>query len=253
MALGVVVVGFTITITINALNKQGSTESEQIAQGIKVIKALEKNDVVEVQRKIDSVKTESGISDNSTNNNQNNNSSTTKTDYKSKFESSVIAGDSRAEGIYAYGILNQSSVVAKKGRNLITAKKKGDINTIIGMYPKNIFFTYGLNDVDAYGNSETFIKLYGEILDQVKSKLPDTNIYVSSILPVTSAAANKQPLLKNIASWNEKLKTLCEEKGVTYVDASSVIEQSDYEQDGIHFGIVCMKNWLDLFIQVANL
>ena len=38
--------------------------------------------------------------------------------------------------------------------------KNGDIDTAIGMYPKNIFLTYGINDIEAYQNSDTFIKLY---------------------------------------------------------------------------------------------
>lgn len=249
--LGIVVVGLAVTIIINNLNKQEDTNDQKIAQGVKVIKELEKRDVVQVEEEIEAVRAQNGIGDNNNTNNNNNNS--TSTDYKSKFESSAIAGDSRAEGIYAYGVLNQSSVVAQKGRNLVTATKNGDIDTLIGMYPKNIFFTYGINDIAAYGNSDTFIKLYGEVIDKVKSKLPNTNIYVSSILPVTVSAANKQPNLKNIDAWNNELKSLCEEKEVTYLDASGVIQQSDYAQDGIHFGVSCIKRWLDLFIQSANL
>ena len=154
------------------------------------------------------------------------NSSSQSTNYKSKFESSVIVGDSRAEGIYGYGVLSQSSVVAKKGRNLVTAMENGDIDTAIGMYPKNIFLTYGINDIEAYQNSDTFIKLYGEVVDKIQSKLPNTNVYICSI---------------------------CNKKGVTYIDANSVLANGGYEPDGIHFGVKGIKKWLDLFIQSANL
>ena len=44
-----------------------------------------------------------------------------------KFSNSVILGDSRAESIVAYEILNNSSVVAYKGRNLMSAQKKKEI------------------------------------------------------------------------------------------------------------------------------
>lgn len=242
-------IGLTIAIIINIFNKPDNTDEQRIAQGVEIIKKLEKQDVIQVEEQIEAVRTQNGINDN--NNNVNNNS--TDTDYKSKFESSAIAGDSRAEGIYSYGVLNQSSVVAQKGRNLITATKNGDIDTLIGMYPKNIFFTYGINDVLAYRQSDTFIKIYGEVIDKVKSKLPNTNIYVSSILPVTASAANKQTNFKNIDAWNNDLKALCEEKNVTYLDAGGVIQQSYYAQDGIHFNVNGIKKWLDLFIQSANL
>ena len=181
------------------------------------------------------------------------NFSSQSTNYKSKFESSVIVGDSRAEGIYGYGVLSQSSVVAKKGRNLVTAMKNGDIDTAIGMYPKNIFLTYGINDIEAYQNSDTFIKLYGEVVDKIQSKLPNTNIYICSILPVTSSAISKQPKYNNISSWNQDIKNLCNKKGVTYIDANSVLANGGYEPDGIHFGVKGIKKWLDLFIQQANL
>ena len=161
-----IAVGFTITITINALNRQGNIEEQQITQGVKIIKELENQNVVEVQEKIDSIKTQNGINtqeqsttdDIQSNKITSDNSSSQSTNYKSKFESSVILGDSRAEGIYGYNILSQSSVVAKKGRNIATAIKNGDIDTAIGMYPKNIFITYGINDIEAYQNSDKFIK-----------------------------------------------------------------------------------------------
>lgn len=248
-------------MTINALNRQGNTEDQQIAQGVKVIKELENQNVVEVQEKIDSIKIQNGINtqeqntidESQSNVNSTDNSSSQSTNYKSKFESSVIVGDSRAEGIYGYGVLSQSSVVAKKGRNLVTAMKNGDIDIAIGMYPKNIFLTYGINDIEAYQNSDTFIKLYGEVVDKIQSKLPNTNIYICSILPVTSSAASKQPKYNNISSWNQDIQNLCSKKGVTYLDASSVLANGGYEPDGIHFGVKGIKKWLDLFIQSANL
>ena len=242
---------------INVSNRNNNIEQQQVLQGVKVIKELEKQDVVEVQEKINAIRTENGINSqnaNTTDNNQiNDNSSSQNTDYKSKFESSVIVGDSRAEGIYGYGVLNQSSVVAKKGRNLASAIKNGDIDIAIGMYPKNMILTYGINDIEAYETSDTFIKLYGEVIDKIQSKLPSTNIYICSILPVTSSAISQQPKYNNINSWNQDIKNLCNEKGVTYVDASTVLSNGGYEPDGVHFGVDGIKKWLDLFIQSANL
>lgn len=222
-----------------------------MAQGVEAIKQLETQDVVQVEEQIENIKAQHGISEQVSSVNTNDTSASV--DYKKKFSTSVIAGDSRAEGISAYGVLTQASVVAQKGRSLSTAVQNGDIDTAIGMYPKNMFLTYGINDVVGVQSSDAFIKLYGEVIDKVKSKLPNSNIYVCSILPVTTAAANKQPNLKNIAQWNQDLKQLCEEKGVKFIDASSIISEGNYEPDGIHFGVTCIKKWLDLFIQQANL
>ena len=47
--------------------------------------------------------------------------------------------------------------------------------------------------------------------------------------------------------------TITNKKGVTYIDANSVLANGGYEPDGIHFGVKGIKKWLDLFIQSANL
>ncbi|MGN1032109.1 MAG: GDSL-type esterase/lipase family protein [Intestinibacter sp.] len=223
----------------------------QIKQGVEAIKKLEDQDVVQVEEKIASVKAQNGITNEPVNNNDQGSSG--KVNYKSKFASSVIVGDSRAEGISAYGFLTQSSVVAHKGRNILNAKEKGDISTTIGLCPKNIFFTYGINDIACYSDSTRFIEEYESIIDLVKSKLPNTNIYICSILPVQSFTLSKHPNFANIDKWNSDLQALCQKKGVTYLDANGIVEQSDYEQDGIHFKVNFQKKWMDFFIEKANL
>lgn len=236
------------------MNRPDNKEDEQIKQGVEAIKKLEQQDVVQVEEKIASIKSQNGIVDPVVSTNDNGDSSDSgSVNYKSKFASSVIVGDSRAEGITGYGFLTQSSVVAHKGRNIANAKKQGDINTAIGLYPKNMFFTYGINDIECYSDSKNFIEQYESVIDLVKSKLPNTNIYICSILPVQSFTLSKQPNYGNIDKWNSDLQALCQKKGVTYLDANSIVEQSDYEPDGIHFGPNFQKKWLNFFIEKANL
>ena len=143
--------------------------------------------------------------------------------------------------------------MAHKGRNIANAKKQGDINTVIGLYPKNIFFTYGINDIECYSDSARFIEEYESVIDLVKSKLPNTNIYICSILPVQSFSLAQQPNYANIDKWNTDLQALCQKKGVTYLDANCIVEQSDYEPDGVHYIGSFQKKWMDFFIEKANL
>ena len=133
----------------------------------------------------------------------------------------------------AYEILNNSSVVAYKGRNLMSAQKEGDINKAINLAPKNIFLTYGLNDL--------------------QNKLPNTKIYVNSIFRVNSKAISKSPALKNVPQFNTAILNMCNKLGVTYIDGSSIVDDSLYEADGIHFKPEANKRWVNLLIQKANL
>ena len=83
---------------------------------------MEKKDVLEAEEKINFVQSSlQGIDINKENNSE-------KVSLIDKFSNSVILGDSRAESIVSYDILNNSSVVSYKGRNLISAQKEGDIN-----------------------------------------------------------------------------------------------------------------------------
>ena len=46
---------------------------------------------------------------------------------------------------------------------------------------------------------------------------------------------------------------MCNKQGVTYIDASSIVDDSSYESDGIHFKPNFNKRWVELLIQKANL
>ena len=244
VSLGVIVGVLNLNNNINALNNN-KIEDQEVTKGITIIKELEAQDVLESEEKIELV--QKGLQGINTNKNNG------EVDFVDKFSSSVILGDSRAESIVLYEILNSSSVVAYKGRNIANAKKQGDINTAIGLYPKNMFFTYGINDIECYSDSAKFIEQYESVIDLVKSKLPNTDIYICSILPVQSFTLSQQPNYANIDKWNSDLQAMCQKKGVTYLDANGIVEQSDYEPDGIHFGPNFQKKWLDFFIQKGNL
>lgn len=231
----------------DALNNTDKREESQVIKGIEIIKVLENKDVLESEEKIDLVQSSlQGININKENNNE-------KVDLIDKFSNSVILGDSRAESIVSYEILNNSSVVAYKGRNLKSAQKEGDINKAINLAPKNIFLTYGLNDIQIYGNPLDFIKEYEKIIKDIQNKLPNTKIYVNSIFRVNSKAISKSPALKNVPQFNAAIMDMCNKQGVTYIDASSIVDDSSYESDGIHFKPNFNKRWVELLIQKANL
>lgn len=232
---------------INAINNKDKTEEEQVVQGIKIIKELERKDVSQAKAKIDLVQSSlQGVNIYEKNNNG-------KVDLVDKFSDSLILGDSRAESIVSYEVLNSSSVIAYKGRNLITAQKNGDINKAINLTPKNIFLTYGLNDMQIYKNTSDFTKEYEGVIKDIQKKLPNTKIYVNSIFRVQNKAISKSPALKNTSQFNYAISNMCNKLGVTYIDGSSIVDEKSYESDGIHFKPNFNKRWVQLLIQKANL
>lgn len=238
--------------SINALDNQKKIEEAQVAKGIEIVKELEKKDVSQSEEKINLVQSNlQGVNINQESNDQEN--SNGEINLIDKFSSSVILGDSRAESIVSYGILDSSPVVAYKGRNLITAQKEGDINKAINLSPANLFLTYGLNDVELYGDSSDFIKEYEKVIKDIQSKLPNTKIYVNSIFKVKDKAISESPSLKNVPQFNTAIINMCNKLGVTYIDGSSIVDESSYEDDGIHFKPGFNKRWVEMLVQKANL
>lgn len=245
-----IVVIFSVIIILNQagirLNSSDGYDEEDIKAGVQKLKELEKKDVASVQEDIDKAETPL----NKTKEEEN---KTGKKDYSKIFKSSVIMGDSRSEGFDEYNFLGKMSVVAKKGS---TAKQAAaQIGETINIAPKNLFMNYGLNDVESYKRSEDFIKYYMYLVKEVKSKLPNTKIYIVSIFPTMEKAAAKQPDYNNINNFNKSLQEMCKENDLIYVDATGLLKGKDdlYEPDGIHFKAKFYPVWLDFLAKKANL
>ena len=239
--MSIVSVG-TIFLMFNGGSSEVNSKSKENYEGIKIIKELEAKEISEAEEIIANVqKSLQPVSSNS------------KIDYISKFSSSVILGDSRAESIVGYEILDNSSVVAYKGRNLLTAQKQGDIDKAINLYPKNVFLTYGLNDTGIYENSENFITEYKKVIKNIQEKLPNTTIYVNSIFDITQKGLIDNPYMSKIQEFNQALIKMCEELNIPYIDGSSIVTDESFEPDGVHFKPQFNKRWLELLINKANL
>lgn len=234
--LGCVILGSLVNkVYIHVQNDKKIVSTEY---GINEIKKLESKNVIELEKKINNMAKQS-LKDR---------------DFKSIFSNSVIMGDSISEGLIGYGILNKSSVVAVKGRNTSTAMK--DIPTTINLQPANVFLTYGMNDIGYFsGNIENFIKQYKKMVDEIKNSLPQTDIYITGILPVQQKAINKQRLYTKLDQFNDALKVMCNENGLTFVETKDLLSEDSkyYEPDGIHVKMGFYPIWLNELAKAANL
>ncbi len=173
-------------------------------------------------------------------------------DYKEIFKSDVFIGDSITDSLSFYKFLDKSNVVAKMG---LTAKKAVTmIDNIVEKEPENIFILFGTNDILNGGDNKKFAGEYSELIQAIKSRLPDVNIYINSILPVEEKVKNKKPLLtnENIDNFNDALVEMAEEEeGIKYLNISPIVEQdlSLFEPDGIHMKYRFYESWLDFLIK----
>lgn len=237
--LVVSIIGIILALRLNVnsgISAQGNTmddknqniESNNSEYGRKRLVELENLNVDEVEDKIKDAKVTAEAKELLKENGQ--------VDLKKYYKNTVFFGDSLTEFISAAQILTEKSVVATKGRNVITAKQ--DIEKIKALNPERIIILFGMNDVEVFSNTEDFKNKYVELINEIKAVLPKTDIYIESPLPVQAKAANASPRLTNdnVAKFRQACKEVAETEGAKYVDISVLVKDEKYfEPDGIHF------------------
>lgn len=169
-----------------------------------------------------------------------------KLDNRFIFSNSVLIGDSMAEGIVDYRILDSSNVFAKRGKRLATSEELFD--QAIKASPENLFIEFGMNDIISYsGKEKPFIKEYKGIIKKLKKELPNTNLYVVSISTISPLGIKNKPSMKNFTGYNQKMKEMCKQENITFVDTTLLLDNnSGYEFDGIHPKEPFYSNWVKL-------
>ena len=169
-----------------------------------------------------------------------------KLDNRFVFSNSALVGDSMAEGIVDYGILDSSNVFAKRGKRLSTSKDL--FNQAINASPKHLFIEFGMNDIIAYrGKVQPFIDEYKGVLRDLKKKLPNSKLYVVSISTISQLGIKNKPSMQNFTGYNSAMKKMCKEENVTFVDTTLLLDSnSGYEFDGIHPKEPFYSNWVKL-------
>lgn len=109
------------------------------------------------------------------------------------------------------------------------------LDTIISQTPENIFLMIGINDIRQGIPENTTLFYYEKILDELKTALPDCQIYVQSVLPVHTSTGIDNA---SVQSLNRFLRKLAEEKNLPYLDIYSAVADKEnnftYTVDGVH-------------------
>ena len=158
----------------------------------------------------------------------------------------VFVGDSICSGIEIYSVLPDDNVLASTSNSAhdidsYTFTVNGgeyDYLTALSMLdPATVIFFMGMNDT--YLSSTAYCNNYTEILDKVHALLPDAEIYVASITPVSSECTYTTN--DTIDEFNRAIRETVASLGYGYVDFSAELKGDDnclleeYSSgDGIH-------------------
>lgn len=218
-----------------------------IKQGTAILKQMDQTDVAKVEKKIQKLEEDEREADEEWKNRP----------AKEKFVNAFVIGDSITQGLYEYGVLDQANVMADRGTEVseVSSEKiQEHIAKAKELKPQALFLAYGMNDVEAVrGDADAFIKAYRPIIEDLKKTLPDTKIYINSILPAAESVISQNEWYGNIPEFNQKLEELCEEERVTFIDNTSLVKDEYYADDGIHMAPDYYTGWVDHMAEVAEL
>lgn len=171
------------------------------------------------------------------------------------FQDAVILGDSRAVGFFYYGFVDESRDLTGSGETILDIPKK--LDTLQAMNPRYVYLTYGLNDIKIghWGSLQAHISEYLDRVQEIRERLPEAVIVISSVLPYhdpsarTDATGETTPTsgssslteadrkrLAQIPEWNRLMADAAREHGVIFVDNSAICTEYEdlWEKDGIH-------------------
>lgn len=181
------------------------------------------------------------------------------------FSDAAFLGDSLTVGYIDYDIdLDGARILAYEGAspnnfvNRTTMKNANDedeipLDILAAEPPAKLYVLVGTNAIASGTADDSFLNYYGRLLDDLKSILPDTKIFVQSILPVRPEVLESSPGMAtdHLNTINAAIRDMCAEKGCYYLDLASAFTDSDgalmaeYAQpDGIHLTVSGYTNWV---------
>lgn len=181
----------------------------------------------------------------------------------SHFNTAVLLGDSLTYGFQAYDIdvppiivANESISVGQFATVATVKTAQGQstmLDALLAVKPEKIYIMLGINSMSM--SEDAFIGYYNSMVTEIKEKLPNAEIYVESILPVTASRAmsGNSNFINNerIDRYNKRLLQLCWQQELYYVDVAEAFRDSNgnmpehLSADGIHIGPKSYKVWYE--------
>lgn len=176
------------------------------------------------------------------------------------FSDAVVMGDSRTEGLLLYSGLEVGLGLSKVGLNVSTALNRASFHingqdvtletALRGGAWTKVYIMLGINEA-GWMNKDKFYSNYCGIVDVVRQELPDAQIYIQTIPPVSAKrSAGSGPSNDKIAAFNDLIVKMCAEKEVYLVDVAAAFTEPDgclssqNSSDGLHFKKAAMTAWI---------
>lgn len=170
------------------------------------------------------------------------------------YRNSVILGDSISESILDFRLLLSHNTIARRGYSVDQITDA--IAVVSHLHPKVLFMEFGKNDIVRFhGNEVLFIEEYRKQINSIQLVLPQTDIFINSIIPLRHDVMLKLVGFQAYERFNRALKIMCQEDGLGYIDNTGLMNWGNdvYEYDGIHPKYPYYLKWLKHMANIAEL
>ncbi len=178
----------------------------------------------------------------------------------------VFIGDSITDG-YKLDNFYNSLPLATYNRGINGDSTGGVLKrlqtSLFDIKPSKVVIMIGINDINANKSETEIISNYEEILTQISTNLPTTQVYCMSILPINSQIeANTNIKVETstpkILSINPRILNLCQTFNYSFVDMFTQFADSNnqlketYSTDGIHLNDAGYQVWTNQLIDLLK-
>ena len=241
LAAVAVIIGIVIFIALSGQN----IATDDVKEGIAYIEGLEAADTAAIEEEVRQLRKEERKAALESGD----------LDVWAQFTDIAILGDSRAVGFSSYELVDDSRVFASAGATIRDIEQYTD--QLVTLNPASVILCYGLNDISIgfWSNVDDYITEQDQIISDLKEALPNTTIYVNSIIPATDPAFDRSEKWRDIPDWNDAIRQHCEDSGIPYIDITEDVEaHSDlYDVDGIHMQKAFYEYWaIDMITEVTE-
>ena len=129
--------------------------------------------------------------------------------------------------------------------------------SLYDLAPSAVVLMIGTNDINGCLEEKDILERYAQIIDGIRSNLPDAQLYCMSIIPQNEQIeeyshiriADTTPCIMRV---NAGICRLAEEKGAVYLDLFSLIAAAEnhlireYSDDGLHLNPAGLSVWTKL-------
>lgn len=160
----------------------------------------------------------------------------------------VFFGDSITEGYKVEEFFPDTYVInsgiSGNQSNQLLERIEGDV---YAYNPSKVFILIGVNDMNHSVSQEEILNNIQKIINGIKINRKYTKIYIESIYPINrnmfddiKYGFNKEVTNDKIKEINLKIKNICEENDITYIDVYSSLTDDDgnlksaYSKEGLH-------------------